>query len=205
MEEEGDGSCGVMVLEGGGDEVAVDEGSSGISGRDKPSEAALTAAALLIRAVRRCDEAEVARLVAGGMDVNAEVEVEGAEFVPQEELLYPSTALLEAARTRHLPVLAAVLAAPGIDVNCRTTHMGMTPFADACFRGDAEMAGVLMRDSRVDVALGDSVRLSVGGGIIMGCPQHKLSGTRTPHTLRPRCRSCRTPRCMPASRAASPC
>jgi hypothetical protein len=75
----------------------------------------------LIRAIR-CQDIDAVRhvLACDELNVNAEVQVEGYNFLPQETPTYPSTALLEACRTGNFEIARLVLQHPAADVNQRT-------------------------------------------------------------------------------------
>lgn len=104
----------------------------------------------LMYAVRHGDLAVVESLLSSGVNVVEVCLVEPAVLRRQESPLYPSHALFEAVRSRNAAVVSALLASPGIDVNQPATSLSLTAFADACSRGDVEMAELLLRDPRCD-------------------------------------------------------
>ena len=71
----------------------------------------------------------------------------------QETPLYPTHALFEACRSRSLPVIRALLQSPHININ-QPASCSLTPFADACCRGDVEVAEALLADPRCDASAG---------------------------------------------------
>lgn len=71
----------------------------------------------------------------------------------QESPAYQTHALYEAVRSRSVPVVRALLQAPGVDINQLATSLGMTAFADACSRGDVEMMQLLL-EHRCDPRIG---------------------------------------------------
>lgn len=120
----------------------------------------------LVAAVRQSDVRTVHELLASGADVNELCEVEGSVLRRQEYPLYVTHALFEAQRLRDKDMIAALLESHTLDVNQPATRLGLTAFADACARGDVEVAQLLLTDSRVDPTLGCAV---VAHPILFGC------------------------------------
>ena len=111
----------------------------------------------LVAAVRHNDLAVVQRLCGAGADLNERCAVEPVVQRRHESPLYSTTPLFEAGRQRNKEVAAALLAQPEIDPNQTATELQLTPFCDAVSRGDLEMCAFLLRDARVDAALGSRV------------------------------------------------
>ena len=103
----------------------------------------------LVFAARHGDVGSVQALLAAGADPSEVCLAEPAALRRQEWPLYPTHALFEACRARSAPVIAALLALPGLDVN-QPASASLTAFADACARGDVEVAEQLLRDPRTD-------------------------------------------------------
>lgn len=111
----------------------------------------------LIIAIRQSDVRVVAALLEQGADVNFVCEVEPSVPRPQELPLYPTNALFEACRVRNIDAINLILSRNDVDVNAGATRLNLTAFADACARGDATVAALLLDDARVDGRRGSSV------------------------------------------------
>ena len=75
----------------------------------------------LIQAIRHQDTEAVKELLARpDVYVNLEVEVESYESLPQEEPLYPSTALVEACRTADEATISLLIHHSNIDLDQKT-------------------------------------------------------------------------------------
>lgn len=111
----------------------------------------------LVTAIRQSNLEEATALLAIGADVNGVCEVEPSAPRPQELPLYVTHPLFEACRARNVDVIHLLLAREDIDVNAGATKLGLTAFADACARGDATVAALLLADPRVDGRRGCSV------------------------------------------------
>ncbi len=106
----------------------------------------------LVLAARHADLPTVQALLAAGADPREVCLAEPALLARQEAPLYATHALFEACRARSLPLIEALLRAPGVDVNQPATSLALTAYADACARGDAAVAAALLRDARCDAA-----------------------------------------------------
>jgi ankyrin repeat protein len=120
----------------------------------------------LVAAVRRNDIDAVLQMVDDGIDVNDTTWVEPACPRPQELPLYETFPLFEACRCRNFDMIQLLLRLPTIDVNAQATRLKLTPFADACSRGDTVVAGLLLSDPRVDGRRGSTV---VSHAVLYAC------------------------------------
>jgi hypothetical protein len=68
---------------------------------------------------------------------------------------FGTTALQRAVMNDEVEIVELLLAQPGIDVNARSTY-GNTAFSEACFYTGNRCGRVLLRDPRVDLAMGKS-------------------------------------------------
>ena len=105
----------------------------------------------LVLAARHGDVETARALLAAGADPTEVCLAEPVLLRRQEAPHYPTHALFEACRARCAPLIAALLAAPGTDVN-QPASCSLTPFADACARGDVQVAELLLQDPRCDAS-----------------------------------------------------
>jgi hypothetical protein len=111
----------------------------------------------LLIAVRHNNVNLVSRLISEGVDINGLSQVEPFVPRPQELPLYDSFPLFEACRSRNFDMIQLLLQFPEINVNARATRLQVTPFCDACARGDTMIASLLLSDPRVDGRIGSTV------------------------------------------------